>query len=149
MRCPNAANDFTAPSFRARLAGAISPSVSPHATQGAACKVLVAAWTRDAEAHPGTSRFVCAYTNRDVDALNAELRNVRRRRGELTGADVRFETRHGPAGFAVGDRGQFTDKDRKLHIYNGNAGTITAIDERTGQITIVFLAMPICSRTLL
>ncbi|MBV8335243.1 MAG: hypothetical protein JO358_07335, partial [Alphaproteobacteria bacterium] len=70
-----------------------------------------------------------------MDALNAELRNVRRERGELTGADVRFETKHGPADFAVGDRVQVTDTDKKLHIYNGNAGAITAIDERTGQIT--------------
>jgi ATP-dependent exoDNAse (exonuclease V) alpha subunit len=105
------------------------------AIQEEACKALVAAWTRDADAHPGASRFVFAYTNRDVDALNAKLRHVRRERGELAGADVRFETKHGPADFAVGDRVQFTDTDRKLRIYNGNTGTITAIDERTGQIT--------------
>jgi hypothetical protein len=48
---------------------------------------------------------------------------------------VRFETKHGEADFAVGDRVQFTDTDKKLHIYNGNAGVITGIDARTGEIS--------------
>jgi hypothetical protein len=52
---------------------------------------LVAAWTRDAAEHPGASRFVFAYTNRDVDALN-ELRQVYRARGAITGADGRWCT---------------------------------------------------------
>jgi hypothetical protein len=96
---------------------------------------LVAAWTRDAAAHPGASRFVFAYTNRDVDALNAELREVYRARGALTGADVEFDTQHGKAAFAIGDRVQFTDTDKRRHIYNGNAGTITKLDGLTGEIT--------------
>src|ERR1039457_6288618 len=96
---------------------------------------LVAAWTRDAAERPGASRFVFAYTNRDVDTLNAELRQVRRERSELTGADVEFNTKHGPAAFAVGDRVQFTDTDKRRHIYNGNAGTITGLNALTGEIT--------------
>ncbi|HEY5305660.1 MAG TPA: AAA family ATPase, partial [Pseudolabrys sp.] len=104
-------------------------------TQDEARGTLVAAWTRDAEARPGASRFVFAYTNHDVDALNAELRQVRRARGELTGPDVRLETKHGAADFAVGDRVQFTGTDKKLRIYNGNVGTITGLDPSTGQLT--------------
>ncbi len=96
---------------------------------------LVADWTRDAAEHPGASRFVFAYTNRDVDALNAELRQVYRARGVLTGADVEFATKHGKAAFAIGDRVQFTDTDKRRHIYNGNAGTITGLDGLTGEIT--------------
>lgn len=103
--------------------------------QEEARSALVAAWKRDGEAQLGQSRFVFAYTNRDVDALNAELREVRRERGELAGADVALETRHGPAAFAVGDRVQFTDTDKKRRIYNGNVGTITGLDARAGQIT--------------
>jgi Ti-type conjugative transfer relaxase TraA len=103
--------------------------------QEQARSALVAAWTRDGEERAGQSRFVFAYTNKDVDALNAELRQVRRERGELTGADVRLETKHGAASFAVGDRVQFTDTDKKRHIYNGNVGTITGLDARTGQLT--------------
>ena len=103
--------------------------------QEQARSALVAAWTWDGEERPRQSRFVFAYTNKDVDALNAELRQIRRERGELTGADVRLETKHGAASFAVGDRVQFTDTDKKLRIYNGNVGTITGLNARTGQLT--------------
>jgi Ti-type conjugative transfer relaxase TraA len=99
-------------------------------------RALVAAWKRDGEERPGESRFVFAYTNKDVDALNAELRQVRRDRGELTGADVRLETKHGPAAFAIGDRVQFTDTDKTLRIYNGNIGTITGLDAGSGQVSV-------------
>ena len=95
---------------------------------------LVAAWKRDTAADPDATRFVFAYTNVDVDALNAELRRVRRERGELGGDDTRFETKHGEAGFAPGDRVQFTDTRKLAGIYNGNVGTITAIDQETGVI---------------
>ena len=40
-----------------------------------------------------------------------------------------------PADFAVGDRVQFTDTLKAARIHNGNAGTITAIDARTGAVT--------------
>lgn len=103
--------------------------------QADARAALVDAWKRDTAADRAATRFVFAYTNKDVDALNAELRQVRRDRGELAGQDVRFDTKHGPAAFAPGDRVQFTDTDKRLRIYNGNAGTITAIDARTGQLT--------------
>jgi ATP-dependent exoDNAse (exonuclease V) alpha subunit len=74
-------------------------------------------------------------TNRDVDALNAELRQMRRDRGELVGQDVQLDTKHGAVAFAVGDRVQFTDTDKKLRIYNGNVGTITRLNPATGEIT--------------
>jgi Ti-type conjugative transfer relaxase TraA len=102
--------------------------------QADARAALVAAWSHDTAAAPDATRFVFAYTNRDVDALNAELRQVRRDRGELLGPDVQFETKHGPAEFAPGDRVQFTDTLKAARIYNGNVGTITGIDARTGEI---------------
>ncbi len=102
--------------------------------QDEARSALVAAWKRDAGERPGQSRFVFAYTNRDVDTLNAELRQVRRERGELAGGDVPLDTKHGVAAFAVGDRVQFTDTDKKLGIYNGNVGTITRLDPATGEM---------------
>jgi hypothetical protein len=77
---------------------------------------------------------VFAYANIDVDALNAELRQVRRERGELAGTDTRFETKHGEADFSAGDRVQFTDTLKMARIYNGNVGTIAAIDAETGVI---------------
>ena len=101
----------------------------------AARAALVARWKADTLADPAASRFVFAYTNVDVSQLNAELRQVRRDRGELGSPDVRLETKHGAADFAVGDRVQFTDTDKRRHIYNGNAGVITGLDARTGQVT--------------
>jgi Ti-type conjugative transfer relaxase TraA len=105
------------------------------ADQDEARAALVARWKADTLADPKASRFVFAYTNADVSQVNAELRQVRRDRGELGSPDVRFETRHGAADFAVGDRVQFTDTDKKRHLYNGNAGVVTGIDARTGQLT--------------
>ena len=111
------------------------------AKQDEARTALVAAWRRDTAKQPEKSRFVFAYTNKDVDRLNAELRMVRKERGEL-GRDHRFETKHGAADFAVGDRVQFTDTLKAARIYNGNAGSITAIDGATGVIRALSTPRP-------
>jgi len=106
------------------------------ADQEAARAALVARWTADTAADPQASRFVFAYTNAEVDRLNAELRGVRRDRGELGSPDVTLATKHGEAAFAAGDRVQFTDTAKKLGIHNGNAGTITGLDAATGQVWV-------------
>lgn len=107
-------------------------------TEAEARARLVARWTADTAADLGAdrtaTRFVFAYTNAEVNALNTELRAVRRARGEL-GENTTFETKHGPADFAVGDRIQFTDTDKRAGLFNGNAGVITAIDQRTGRLS--------------
>jgi Ti-type conjugative transfer relaxase TraA len=102
-------------------------------TQDQSRERLVARWKADTAETPDATRFVFAYTNKDVDKLNAELRAVRRERGEL-GEDHRFVTKYGEAAFATGDRVQFTDTLRAGKIYNGNAGTILGIDADTGVI---------------
>ncbi|WP_420608219.1 AAA family ATPase [Novosphingopyxis sp.] len=102
----------------------------------AARAALVTRWKADTAANPQASRFVFAYTNAEVDRLNAELRQVRRDRGELGSPDVVLATKHGEAAFAVGDRVQFTDTAKKLGVYNGNAGTITGLDARTGEVAV-------------
>ncbi len=106
------------------------------ADQDAARAALVARWTADTAADPQASRFVFAYTNAEVDRLNAELRGVRRDRGELASPDTQLATKHGEAAFAAGDRVQFTDTAKKLGIHNGNAGTITGMDPATGQVWV-------------
>jgi len=88
---------------------------------------LVRQWAADSAADPTKSRFVFAYTNDDVDLLNRELRRVREARGEL-GPSNSFETKHGRHDFAAGDRIQFTGTEKRLSIYNGNAGIIERID---------------------
>jgi ATP-dependent exoDNAse (exonuclease V) alpha subunit len=96
-------------------------------TQEEARARLVHRWTADTEAAPEKSRFVFAYTNVDVDALNQDLREVQRRRGVL-GEDREFETAHGKRAFATGDRFQFTATDKKQGIFNGAAGQVVAIN---------------------
>jgi Ti-type conjugative transfer relaxase TraA len=108
-------------------------AISWSETQDQARAALVERWKADGEGAPSSSQFVFAYTNVDVGALNADLRAVRRERGEL-GEDVALMTKHGQAEFAVGDRVQFTDTLRGAKIYNGNAGVITGIDAQTGVL---------------
>ena len=102
--------------------------------QDQARMALVERWRQDTARDPQATRFVFAYTNKDVNALNEDLRAARRERGELSGEDARFETKHGAAMFAVGDRVQFTDTRKSAKIYNGNVGTITGLDARTGLL---------------
>jgi len=102
--------------------------------QDQAREALVERWRQDTARDPQATRFVFAYTNKDVNALNADLRAARWERGELSGSDVGFETKHGAAMFAVGDRVQFTDTLKGAKIYNGNVGTITGLDARTGLL---------------
>jgi ATP-dependent exoDNAse (exonuclease V) alpha subunit len=96
-------------------------------TQGEARAELVEQWAKDSAAKPDKTRFVFAYTNDDVNQLNAALRGVRKQRGEL-GEDTAIDTAHGRHQFAAGDRIQFTGTDKKQGIYNATTGTIEAID---------------------
>lgn len=97
------------------------------ATQDQARAALVRRWAADTADDPQRSRFVFAYTNLDVDDLNRDLRRVRELRGEL-GVPHAFETKHGLALFAVGDRVQVTGTNKPLGLFNGNAGVIETID---------------------
>jgi Ti-type conjugative transfer relaxase TraA len=96
-------------------------------TQEEARAALVTQWAKDSAADPAKSRFVFAYTNDDVDKLNADIRRVRVDRGEL-GQSYTLDTARGRANFAAGDRIQFTASDKQRGIYNGNAGTVQIID---------------------
>ena len=96
-------------------------------TQTEARAALVAQWAKDNAASPDKSRFVFAYTNADVKELNADIREVRRARGEL-GADHMVPTAEGWQRFAAGDRIQFTGTNKKEGLHNGAAGTVTGIE---------------------
>ena len=127
--------------FRAALEtfdrrGAIHWNETPEATRAA----LVAKWAEDTAADPGKSRFVFAYTNAEVRELNAELRAIRRARGEL-GEDHALKTKEGDATFAAGDRVQFTGNAatqarRDEGLYNGAAGTVATIDGETMTVAL-------------
>lgn len=116
---------------------------------------LVETWARDitsfqdGAADPVESRFVFAFTHREVDDLNQRLREIhltarRQRNGKsitqvpLTvcykqpawGEQPDF---HANVPFAVGDRIQFTGTKEDANIFNGNLATITAMAPITGR----------------
>jgi Ti-type conjugative transfer relaxase TraA len=97
-------------------------------TQDQARAALVAQWAKDNAADPSKSRFVFAYTNADVSQLNRDIRQVRKEAGQLEQQDHGFGTKHGRAEFSAGDRVQFTGTDKPRGLYNGQAGTVQAID---------------------
>ncbi len=133
--------------------GEFLPALAIFARQGAirwegrqerAFETLVSQWADDTAADPAKTRFVFAYTNADVDKLNAALRAVRKEQGGL-GQDHLLETAHGPAAFAAGDRVQFTgtaqQRDyRAAGLVNGAAGTIRAIED--GRVTVALATKP-------
>jgi Ti-type conjugative transfer relaxase TraA len=130
-----AARDLAAGRFAAAVeafdaAGAITWTGS----QDEARTALISAWKRDTEADPAAKRFVFAYTNNEVDALNAALRQARKERSALSGPDVEIETRHGVALYAVGDRVQLTETLKAAGLYIGQVGTITGLDPESGRI---------------
>ena len=74
-----------------------------------------------------------ASTNAEVAELNTRARVLRRAAGEL-GPD-HYVDRRGTA-FAVGDRVVATDNDRRIDVWNGTFGTVTAINRESGDIRI-------------
>jgi ATP-dependent exoDNAse (exonuclease V) alpha subunit len=101
-------------------------------TQNEARDALIAQYAGDSAREPGRQRFVFAFTNADVNALNSDIRALRRERGEL-GEDHILATKDGPQIFATGDRIQFTgnartQRARNLGFTNGEAGSVKKID---------------------
>lgn len=101
---------------------------------------LIKQWADDSAADPDKKRFVFAYTNEDVDALNSQLRDIRRQRGEL-GPDTLLQDGHKQIKLASGDRVQFTATarsriDREAGLVAGAIGTVEKIDGKTLTIRL-------------
>jgi hypothetical protein len=96
-------------------------------TQGEARTELLDTYARDVAKAPDKSRFIFAYTNRDVAELNQGARAVHRKSGRL-GADHQLDNADGRLAFAAGDRIQFAKTDKKAGIYNGTVGTVREIE---------------------
>ena len=97
-----------------------------------ALRDMAQAYTADSAASPDKRRFMFAFTNAEVGALNDYARELHRQRGDL-GADHTLKTAAGEAIFAEGDRIQFTGNGygkaaKRMGFTNGQVGTITGID---------------------
>ncbi len=95
--------------------------------QSEATEALVQKYMHDSVTDPLKTRFIFAYKNTEVDQINAAVREARKQRYDIS-ESIPFETKHGPAEFAAGDRLQFTGNDKLRGIYNGQAGTVKEID---------------------
>lgn len=100
--------------------------------QSAAQEQMAAAYAAAVEAAPEKSRFMFAYTNKDVAALNEQARELHKARGDL-GEDVMLKTAYGPQAYATGDRIQFTgnawtQEARESGLVNGRVGTVEAVE---------------------
>jgi len=91
-------------------------------TQDAARDILVQDWA--AERKPGRSSAILAYTNADVQDLNARARAAIR--AEL-GESETIQTAKGAREFAAGDRLVFLKNDRTMNVKNGSLGTVEQI----------------------
>ncbi len=142
VRRQKRAEERTASGLMAK--GRFAEALSSYARQGSinwserqsdSGRDLIRRWARDSARDPAKTRFVFAYTNSDVDQLNEAIRDIRLGRSEL-GRSYFVETKHGLAQFAVGDRVQFTGTDKRLGLYNGQAGTVRSTDGRRMSVIL-------------
>jgi hypothetical protein len=87
---------------------------------------LVEQWAADTEAGRGR-RLVFAYTNEEVDQLNAALQAVEVARGRVRGLRE-VETARGTIRVGEGDRVAFRGTDKRAGINAGALGTVEAIE---------------------
>ena len=134
VRRQNATDERAASQAMARgdFAGALATYSSKGAIhwtekQSEAATALVQKYMQDSADNPLKTRFIFTHRNAEVDQINAVVREARKARFEL-GESASFETKHGRAEFAPGDRLQFTATDKQRGIYNGQAGTVKEID---------------------
>lgn len=101
-------------------------------TQKQAEAALVKAYAAAVATSPDKARFIFAYTNDAVAALNVTARAAMRESGRL-GVDQVLHTATGGARFADGDRIQFTANahsrtQKEAGIVNGAVGTVRTIE---------------------
>ena len=87
---------------------------------------MVNLWNDVRLQNPDISQIMLAYTKVDVQDLNNQARELRKKHGEL-GIDVTFTTFRGERNFAEHDRVYFLKNDRDMGVMNGSLGTVEAV----------------------
>lgn len=93
-------------------------------TKHEAIESLIATWAQDTEQFPTESKILLAHTNDEVRVLNEMVRNIKKERGELAGAEFSCETAQGKVFVSVGDKIEFRKQDKDRKLTNGLAGTL-------------------------
>lgn len=91
------------------------------------------AYIEDMAANPQGSRLVLAHRNKDVQALNAAIREARKAGGELDGG-IEYRTAQGVREFAPGDRLLFRENNRGMGVKNGQLGTVMRAED--GRLSV-------------
>ncbi|MEI8321192.1 MAG: AAA family ATPase [Alphaproteobacteria bacterium] len=85
---------------------------------------LVEAYTASVMEDKTKSRLILAHSNLEVDILNQAIRRVMQAAGKVDSKEYLCETTRGEVLFAVGDRVQFTERDKHLGLTNGEFGNL-------------------------
>lgn len=107
-------------------------------------EALTQAWYSDFKVQPEKQSLMLAYSNRDVNDLNASARALLKESGHISKeeytytiakmAENDFGDKHTvkeEKGFSKGDRIVFTRNNYGLDVKNGTMGTITNLDKQT------------------
>lgn len=108
-------------------------SVTEYGSQAEARAGLLAQWEADRKARPEGTQILLAHTNRERQALNQAVREIRRAAGEL-GPEQVVEGAAGRLDLAVGDRMIFLRNDAQLGVKNGSTGTLEGL--RGSRLTV-------------
>ena len=85
-------------------------------------------WTASRAANHDQSHLMLAFTNADVNSLNAEAREIYRSEGRL-GTDADVAAAKGRKTFASGDRFYFLESNTSMGVKNGTLGTVEKIEK--------------------
>jgi Ti-type conjugative transfer relaxase TraA len=121
--------------------GPHGPSQPLADTRKATREALAIAWRASRLENPTASHLMLAYSNADVQSLNAQARDLMRRLGKIQGPDISYKIqvsgeksltgqpvfREEERSFATGDRLLFCKNDRGLDVKNGMIGTVVSL----------------------
>lgn len=99
-------------------------------TQAGAQSAIIEAWAAARLADPRQTSLVLVATNAERLAMNNQMREVLKERGQLWDGII-VETAKGYREFATGDSVMFTKNDRQLGTKNGTCGTVLEIKGQT------------------
>jgi ATP-dependent exoDNAse (exonuclease V) alpha subunit len=115
--------------------------------RAAARAELVKAWSQSVDTYPEQSQIIIAYTNRDVQALNAAARAHYRATGRLAGDGMTLTRDDGEViPVAIGDR--LVALKNAGTLTNGSFGTVTGIKASEGSAPLLRLRLDSGSETV-
>jgi conjugative relaxase-like TrwC/TraI family protein len=84
----------------------------------------------------GPDVLVLAVRNSDVRAVNGAIRNQLRTHGVLGDAEIQVGSEERARAYAAGDDVVITRNDYRREVFNGTRARVTALDARTGELTL-------------